>query len=244
MKFKLKRNANICVADNDHSAKENAQILLLSQLKGCEDGEIVMCKYYKNGIDSSNGISALLGLSNGTIFDNEAIETLYNEVENIKVTTIPNAISSKLNTINVETISKENEFITSVTQSNGFITATTSPIQSNQISYNDITVKNKLDLVQDKIKIVNESSTTVSILPDTYYIFGEVSSLNITFIAPSDTSCLSEYMFQFTSGATATSLSLPSSVKWIESNPIILLPNKIYQVTIVNNLAVWSAYTK
>ena len=107
MKIKLKRNTNICVADNEHSARENAQILLSSQLEQSEDGEIVMCKYYKNGIDSSNGIGALLGLSNGTIFDNEAIETLYNEVENITVTTIPDAINTKLNTINVETISSQ-----------------------------------------------------------------------------------------------------------------------------------------
>ena len=83
----------------------------------------------------------------------------------------------------------------------------------------------------------------MTIQPDTYYVFGQVTSLNIT-LAASDSTYLSEYMFQFTCGSTAATLSLPSSVKWIETNPIILQPNKIYQVTIVNNLAVWSAYAK
>lgn len=244
MRIQIKRNTNICTSDGVHSARENAQVVLASQLEQCQDGEIVMCKYYKNGVDDNDGINALFGLSNGTIIDNESIELLYEEVENIKTTTIPDAITSKLNTINVESISKENEFISSISQTNGYVTATTSPVQSNQVSYNGSTVKDKLDAVQDKIKIINETSTSMAIQPDTYYNFGEVSSLTITLAAPSDTSYLSEYMFQFTCGATAATLSLPASVKWAETEPIVLLPNTIYQVTIVNNFAVWSAYSK
>lgn len=244
MRIQIKRNTNICVADSVHSARENAQVVLASQLEQCQDGEIVMCKYYKNGVDDSDGINALFGLSNGTIIDNESIELLYEEVENIKTTTIPDAITSRLNAITVASISKENEFISSIGQTSGYVTATTSQVQSNQVGYNGSTVKDKLDKVQDKIKIINESSTSKAIQPDTYYNFGEVSSLNITLAAPADASCLSEYMFQFSCGGNAATLSLPSSVKWSGTNPIVLLPNKVYQVTIVNNLAVWAAYAK
>lgn len=243
MRIQIKRNSNICVANSEHSARENARLFLLSQLEQCQDGEIVMCKYYKNGVDNTNGIDALFGLSNGTIFDNESIELLYTECENIKTTVIPNAIDTKINAINVGTISKANEFINSIGQANGLITATTSPVSSNQVSYIDTTVESKLNIVQDKIKVIKTSSTSMTIQPDTYYVFGQVTSLNIT-LAASDSTYLSEYMFQFTCGSTAATLSLPSSVKWIETNPIILQPNKIYQVTIVNNLAVWSAYAK
>lgn len=43
-------------------------------------------------------------------------------------------------------------------------------------------------------------------------------------------------MFEFVSGATTTTLILPSSVKWIETPTIE--SNKIYQCSIVNNVGV------
>ena len=41
-------------------------------------------------------------------------------------------------------------------------------------------------------------------------------------------------MFQFTSGATATSLTLPDDIKW--ANEVTIEPNKIYQVSILKGL--------
>lgn len=60
--FKIKRNRQICASDELRDARENAYILLSDYLKGCEDGEIAMCKYYKNGIDASEGTESLFGL--------------------------------------------------------------------------------------------------------------------------------------------------------------------------------------
>lgn len=89
---------------------------------------------------------------------------------------------------------------------------------------------------QDKMQIVNKgtSNTTITIDPNKFYVWGSVSSLNITLGTPSDAYVYNEYLFQFASGSTATTLSLPSSVKW-QTEPNIEA-NKTYQVSIVDNI--------
>lgn len=86
------------------------------------------------------------------------------------------------------------------------------------------------------VKIVESTSSTQEIQPNKFYKFGEVSSLNITLAAITDTSVLNEYMFEFVSGATATTLTLPNTVKWLEIPTIEA--NKIYQCSIVDNIGV------
>lgn len=89
---------------------------------------------------------------------------------------------------------------------------------------------------QDKITVQSHgtSSTTLSIAPNVLHKWGTVSTLTITLTAPTDTSVYNEYLFQFASGSTATTLSLPSSVKW-QTEPNIEA-NKTYQVSIVDNI--------
>lgn len=86
------------------------------------------------------------------------------------------------------------------------------------------------------VEIVESTLTTQEIEPNKFYKFGEVSSLNITLAAITDTSVLNEYMFEFISGATATTLTLPNAVKWLETPTI--KANKIYQCSIVDNIGV------
>lgn len=89
---------------------------------------------------------------------------------------------------------------------------------------------------QDKILVINNGTdkTTESINPNTFYKWGIVSSLSITMNAPSDGQAYNEYMFQFTSGSTPTTLSISESVKW-QTEPNIEA-NKTYQVSIVDNI--------
>lgn len=86
-------------------------------------------------------------------------------------------------------------------------------------------------------KVTTESATedAKEIQPNRYYIFGEKQNLTIT-LAEGKEGKLNEYMFEFTSGTTPTTLTLPESVKWIGSNTIEA--SKTYQVSIVNNIAV------
>lgn len=87
-----------------------------------------------------------------------------------------------------------------------------------------------------KISIVNSEATTLEIEPNKYYQFGEVTELNITLKQPTDTTILNEYMFEFVSGETATTLTLPDTIKWLEDPSIE--KNKTYQCSIVNNVGV------
>lgn len=46
-------------------------------------------------------------------------------------------------------------------------------------------------------------------------------------------------MFSFTSGATPTVLTLPSSVQW--ANELTVEANKRYEISIVDNIGLWCA---
>lgn len=73
-------------------------------------------------------------------------------------------------------------------------------------------------------------------LPNTFYVFPECAGL--AFFPSGDVpqdGLSHEYLFQFTSGATATSLALLDDIKWTEE--LIIEPNKIYQVSILKGLA-------
>ena len=85
------------------------------------------------------------------------------------------------------------------------------------------------------IPVVNNgtSNTTATIQPNTLYIWGEVTRLNITLATPTDNNVLNEYHFFFESGDAATRLSLPNTVLWNEEPDITT--NTKYEVIIVNN---------
>ena len=88
----------------------------------------------------------------------------------------------------------------------------------------------------NKISVVQTSASTIEINSNTFYKFGEVASLNITLASITDNTIYNEYMFEFVSGTTATTLTLPSSIKWLETPTIDA--NKIYQCSIVNNIGI------
>lgn len=86
------------------------------------------------------------------------------------------------------------------------------------------------------VQVVESTTTVLEIQPNKFYKFGEVSTLNITLAEITDTSVLNEYMFEFVSGSTATTLTLPNTIKWLETPSIEA--NKTYQCSIVNNIGV------
>lgn len=87
----------------------------------------------------------------------------------------------------------------------------------------------------DNITVVKQTATTVTIQPNTFNVWGEVATLNIS-LAPASDAVYNEYMIQFTSGATATQLVLPDTIEWM-SEPTINA-NATYQLSIINNFAV------
>lgn len=85
----------------------------------------------------------------------------------------------------------------------------------------------------DKIEVI-ESTNETELQPNKYYKWGEVASLSLTLGTPIN-GILNEYMFEFISGTTPTTLTLPDTIKW-ETIPTIEA-NKKYQISIVNNIA-------
>ena len=92
-----------------------------------------------------------------------------------------------------------------------------------------------------KVESGGSGTVTKQIKPNTFYKFGEVTNLAISFAAE-ESGIENEYKFEFVSGTTPTTLSLPDSVKWSGGNAPTIEANKTYQVSIVNNLAVYAAF--
>ena len=117
----------------------------------------------------------------------------------------------------------------------------------------DISVKSLKERVSDlesKIKDLNTSGssngayaeinhgtndTTFTLTPNTFHVWDEVASLDLSF-ADEQSGVANEYLFQFTSGATATTLTLPD-VKWAEE--LVVASNAVYQVSVLKGLGVW-----
>jgi hypothetical protein len=80
------------------------------------------------------------------------------------------------------------------------------------------------------------SDTTFTLTPNTFHVWDEVSSLTLT-LGSERSGVANEFLFQFTSGATATTLVLPDSIKWVGGSAPTIKPNMIYQVSILKGLA-------
>lgn len=78
--------------------------------------------------------------------------------------------------------------------------------------------------------------TTFTLTPNTFHVWDEVTSLTLNF-GNETSGVANEYLFQFTSGSTATSLTLPNSIKWANDNVPTIGANMIYQMSILHGLA-------
>lgn len=88
-------------------------------------------------------------------------------------------------------------------------------------------------------QVIEQTETTVEIQPNVLNVWGEVTSLTIT-LAAGDPTKYNEYMIQFESGASPTTLTLPNTVSWLtEAN---IEANTTYQISIVNNLGIMEGW--
>ena len=78
--------------------------------------------------------------------------------------------------------------------------------------------------------------TTFTLTPNTFHVWDEVTSLTLNF-GSGISGVANEYLFQFTSGSTATSLTLPDDIKWANDNAPTIEANMIYQVSVLRGLA-------
>ena len=88
-------------------------------------------------------------------------------------------------------------------------------------------------------KIVAHTTTTATITPNDLHVWGEVGSLTITF-SQGTANIVNEYKLEFTVDGDNFTLSLPSGVRWIEDPE--WENGYTYQVSIVNNLAIYAGW--
>lgn len=93
------------------------------------------------------------------------------------------------------------------------------------------------------IKMEDSGTGTVTeeLQPNTFYKFGECSSLTIT-LAAEKSGILNEYMFEFISDSTPTTLTDIPNIKWQNGDKLVPEANCTYQVSIVNNCAVYAKF--
>lgn len=103
-------------------------------------------------------------------------------------------------------------------------------------NYDDTKIMQEISKKANKVEVVESTTTTQEIQSNKFYKFGEVTELNLTLAEITDNTQLNEFMFEFVSGSTATTLTLPDTIKWLETPTIE--SNKIYQCSIVNNIGI------
>ena len=80
---------------------------------------------------------------------------------------------------------------------------------------------------------MQNTDTTVTIEPNKLYIFPEMASLTVTLAEPDNSNVANEYHFFFTSGATATTLTLND----VLSDAYSIEANMKYEVSILEGVA-------
>lgn len=84
--------------------------------------------------------------------------------------------------------------------------------------------------------VVSMTDATAELLPNTFYQWGEIAALSVTLATPTNETITNEYCFEFVSGSTATTLTVPDTIRWVQEPSIEA--GKTYQVSILNGIGV------
>lgn len=87
------------------------------------------------------------------------------------------------------------------------------------------------------------NDTTFTLTPNTFHVWGEVTSLTLTF-GEEQSGVANEYLFQFESGSEATTLTLPDNLIWANDEIPVIESNYTYQVSILKGFATLMKFGK
>jgi hypothetical protein len=85
------------------------------------------------------------------------------------------------------------------------------------------------------------SDTTFTLTSNTFHVWDEVAELTLT-LGEETYGMANEYLFQFASDTTATSLTLPDNIKWANDETPEIEGNYIYQISILKGLATFMKF--
>lgn len=84
--------------------------------------------------------------------------------------------------------------------------------------------------------VIAMTAASAELAPNTFYRWGEIAALSITLATPTNETITNEYCLEFVSGETATTLTVPDTVRWAQEPSIE--SGKTYQVSILNQIGV------
>ena len=88
-------------------------------------------------------------------------------------------------------------------------------------------------------KLETFTGTTITCIPNVYYRKTNTStSLTIYLDTETDATILNEYFIEFTTSTNGTTISLPSTIKWVNGKLPTFENNTTYQISIINNLGI------
>lgn len=95
-----------------------------------------------------------------------------------------------------------------------------------------------VDLGYINKKLTTYASSSMTLSPNIYYrnTITSLSSLTITLGSVSNSNIINEYFVEFTTSSAGTTVSLPTSVKWMNGVAPTFEASTTYQISIVNNL--------
>lgn len=89
-------------------------------------------------------------------------------------------------------------------------------------------------------EMIKQTESEVTIAPNTLNVWDEIETLTINLQAPTE-GIVNEYLIQFTSGSTPTTVTLPKDLQW--SQKFEVRANKTYQISIVDALATFCEFS-
>lgn len=113
-----------------------------------------------------------------------------------------------------------------------WIESSFSEVGANKLS--TLATKTELASKSDKVIVETILETTKELQPNKYYIFGEVETLTLT-LAAGEENKLAEYMFEFTSGTTPTTITEIAGVEWKGDT---IEADKVYQASISRGIGI------
>lgn len=149
----------------------------------------------------------------------------------VSTTYKPNEMPSAIESISGGGVTPTGTKNISITQ-NGTTTEDVTNYASAQITVNVETAMEKIT--------VSGTSVTQELTANKFYVFGEVTALTITLATPVNQNIVNEYHFRFTSGATATVLTLPQSVTM--PSDFAVEASKTYEISIVDGFGTVTAW--
>ena len=95
----------------------------------------------------------------------------------------------------------------------------------------------------NRTRVVLQTQATVEINPNVLNLWSSpMAALTITFAA-GDSRYADEYKIQFQCPSdAATDLHLPSSLKWVDDEPLEPEAGFIYQISVIDNLALYAGW--